>query len=139
MEEHDPMEDEPQTRARREPPPERHLAAADERPAVPPPPVQLVAPRSFAEVEAIREGFVASTAVVLDLRSTDPELANGLTYFASGFTFGVGGAMKELAADIYLLTPRDVKVSAEESTRLLESLLPNPKPGNSAAGSSPPA
>ena len=139
MEEHDPMEDEPQTPARPEPPPERHLAAAGERPAVPPPPVQLVAPRSFAEVEAIRDGFVASTAVVLDLRSTEPELANGLTYFASGFTFGLGGAMRELAADLYLLTPRDVKVSAEESTRLLESLLPNPKPGSSAAGSSPPA
>ncbi len=139
MEEHDQMEDEPPTPARRDPPPERHLTAAGERPAVPPPPVQLVAPRSFAEVEAIRDGFSASTAVVLDLRSTEPELANGLTYFASGFTFGLGGAMRELAADLYLLTPRDVNVSAEESTRLLESLLPNPNPGSSAAGSSPPA
>jgi cell division inhibitor SepF len=139
MEEHDPMDDEAPTPARRDPPPERHLAAAGERPAVPPPPVQLVAPRSFAEVEAIRDGFIGSTAVVLDLRSTEPELANGLTYFASGFTFGLGGAMRELAADLYLLTPRDVSVSAEESTRLLASLLPAPKPGNSAAGSSPPA
>ena len=82
-----------------------------------------MAPRSFAEVEAIRDGF-GDAAVVLDLRSTEPELAKGLTYFASGFTFGLGGAMKQLAEDMYLLTPRGVEVSAEDIARLLESLLP---------------
>jgi cell division inhibitor SepF len=61
--------------------------------------------------------------VVLDLRSTDPELAKGLTYFASGFTFGHGGAMRALAEGVYLLIPRDVQVSAEETARLRESLL----------------
>ena len=134
MEDRDRMADEPPTPARRDPPPERHLAAPRGR-ARPPPSAWWHRHRSswwrrarFAEVEAIRDGFGASTAVVLDLRSTEPELANGLTYFASGFTFGLGGAMRELAADIYLLTPRDVEVSAEESARLLESLLPNPNP-----------
>ena len=55
------MADEPPAPARRDPPPERPLTAAGERPAVPPPPVRLVAPRTFAEVEAIRDGFGAST------------------------------------------------------------------------------
>ena len=63
--------------------------------------------------------------MVLDLRSTEPELAKGLTYFASGFTFGLGGAMKQLAEDMYLLTPRGVEVSAED----IDSAAGEPAPG----------
>ena len=44
----------------------------------------------------------------------------GLIDFASGLTYALDGGMSRIADKVFLLTPRNVEVSAEERARLLE-------------------
>jgi cell division inhibitor SepF len=40
--------------------------------------------------------------------------------FSSGLTYALDGGMQRIAEKIFLLTPRNVEVSAEEKARLVE-------------------
>jgi len=40
--------------------------------------------------------------------------------FCSGLTYALGGAMEKVAEHVFLLTPSNVEVSAEERMRLQE-------------------
>ena len=53
-------------------------------------------------------------------RATDQELSKRLIDFASGLTYALNGGMQRVADKVFLLTPRNVEVSAEERARLLE-------------------
>ncbi|MEA2685786.1 MAG: cell division inhibitor SepF, partial [Actinomycetota bacterium] len=48
------------------------------------------------------------------------ELCRRLIDFASGVTYGLGGQMEKAADQVFLLTPTNVEVSAEEKRRLQE-------------------
>ena len=50
----------------------------------------------------------------------DAELSKRLIDFASGLTYALNGGMQRVADKVFLLTPRNVQVSAEERARLLE-------------------
>jgi cell division inhibitor SepF len=78
----------------------------------------VVAPRTFREAEEIVGGFDRSVPVILDLRTTDRQLADRLIDFASGLAFGLGGTMEEIAEDLLLILPPDVRISAEQAGRL---------------------
>ena len=58
--------------------------------------------------------------MILNLQGTDPELSKRLIDFASGLTYALNGGMQRVADKVFLLTPRNVEVSAEERARLLE-------------------
>ena len=58
--------------------------------------------------------------VILNLQSTDPELSKRLIDFSSGLTYALNGGMQRIADKVFLLTPRNVEVSAEERARLIE-------------------
>jgi len=58
--------------------------------------------------------------VILNLQSSDTELAKRLIDFASGLTYALDGGMQRVADKVFLLTPRNVEVSAEERQRMLE-------------------
>jgi FtsZ-interacting cell division protein YlmF len=80
--------------------------------------VYRVAPRTFREAQEIAGGFSRSVPVVLDLRTTEPALADRLIDFASGLVFGLGGTMEEIAKDLLLILPPDAEISAEQAARL---------------------
>jgi cell division inhibitor SepF len=82
--------------------------------------VHLVIPRSFNDAQAIADRFKDSVPVILNLQSADPELAKRLIDFSSGLTYALNGGMQRVADKVFLLTPRDVEVSAEERARLVE-------------------
>jgi cell division inhibitor SepF len=109
---------EPQPRQPREPPPSRprRLEAAP-NPSVK---VHLVLPRSFNDAQQIADRFKEGVPVILNLQSTDQELSKRLIDFASGLTYALNGGMQRVADKVFLLTPRNVEVSAEERARLLE-------------------
>jgi cell division inhibitor SepF len=91
--------------------------------AVPPPSsvrVHLVVPRSFNDAQQIADKFKQSIPVILNLQGTDTELSKRLIDFASGLTYALNGGMQRVADKVFLLTPRNVEVSAEERARLLE-------------------
>ena len=59
--------------------------------------------------------------MIINLQSTDRELSKRLIDFASGMTYALGGGMQRISQGIFLLTPDNVSVSAEEKARMLES------------------
>ena len=83
--------------------------------------VHLVLPRSFNDAQQIADKFKDSVPVILNLQSADTELSKRLIDFASGLTYALDGSMQRVADKVFLLTPRDVEVSAEERARALDT------------------
>jgi cell division inhibitor SepF len=82
--------------------------------------VHLVTPYSFNDAQEVADKFKQDTPVILNLQTTDSELAKRLIDFTSGLTYALGGGMQKIADKTFLLTPRNVEVSAEEKARLVE-------------------
>jgi cell division inhibitor SepF len=82
--------------------------------------VHLVVPKNFNDAQQIADRFKDTVPVVLNLQTTDTELSKRLIDFASGLTYALDGGMQRIADKVFLLTPRNVEVSAEERARLIE-------------------
>jgi cell division inhibitor SepF len=82
--------------------------------------MHVVTPRSFNDAQQVADEFKRSKPVIINLQSTDRELSKRLIDFSSGMTYALGGGMQRIAQGIFLLTPHDVEVSAEEKARILE-------------------
>ena len=82
--------------------------------------VHLVVPRSFNDAQSIADKFKDAVPVILNLQSADTELSKRLIDFSSGLTYALNGGMQRIADKVFLLTPRNVQVSAEERARLIE-------------------
>src|SRR3954453_19596521 len=82
--------------------------------------VHLVVPRSFNDAQQIADKFKESIPVILNLQTADQELSKRLIDFTSGLTYALNGSMKRVADKVFLLTPRNVEVSAEERARVLQ-------------------
>ena len=82
--------------------------------------VHFVAPKNFNDVQDVADKFKDHIPVILNLQSTDTDLAKRLIDFSSGLTYALDGGMQRIADKVFLLTPRNVEVSAEERARLVE-------------------
>jgi cell division inhibitor SepF len=82
--------------------------------------VHLVIPKSFNDAQQIADKFKDSIPVILNLQSSDTDLAKRLIDFASGLTYALDGGMQRIADKVFMLTPRNVEISAEERARLIE-------------------
>ena len=77
-------------------------------------------PKSFNDAQQIADQFKDAIPVILNLQGTDTDLSKRLIDFASGLTYALDGGMQRIADKVFLLTPRNVEVSAEERARLIE-------------------
>jgi cell division inhibitor SepF len=82
--------------------------------------VHFVAPKNFNDVQDVADKFKDQIPVILNLQGTDTDLAKRLIDFSSGLTYALDGGMQRIADKVFLLTPRNVEVSAEERARLVE-------------------
>jgi cell division inhibitor SepF len=82
--------------------------------------VHLVTPHSFNDAQEVADRFKQGVPVILNLQTTEGELAKRLIDFGSGLTYALDGGMQKVADKTFLLTPRNVEVSAEEKARLVE-------------------
>ncbi len=82
--------------------------------------VHLVIPKSFNDAQQIADKFKDSIPVILNLQSSDMDLSKRLIDFASGLTYALDGGMQRIADKVFMLTPRNVEISAEERARLIE-------------------
>ncbi len=82
--------------------------------------VHLVIPKNFNDAQQIADQFKDAIPVILNLQSADTDLSKRLIDFASGLTYALDGGMQRIADKVFLLTPRNVEVSAEERARLIE-------------------
>jgi cell division inhibitor SepF len=80
----------------------------------------VVAPAGFADAKEIGDKLKASQPVIVNLQGTDRDLCRRIIDFSSGLAYGLGGTMEKVAEQVFLLTPSNVEVSAEERRRLQE-------------------
>jgi len=81
---------------------------------------QVVAPARFADAQEIGDLVKANSPVIVNLQMSERDLARRMIDFCSGLTYALGGSMEKVADHVFLLTPSNVEVSAEERMRLHE-------------------
>ena len=79
--------------------------------------MHLVVPRSFNDAKQIADRFKQSMPVIVNLQDADVDLSKRLIDFASGLTYALNGTMQRIADKVFLLTPPNIVVSAEERAR----------------------
>jgi cell division inhibitor SepF len=82
--------------------------------------VHITTPVGFNDAQEIGDKLKANQPVIVNLQGIDRDLSRRLIDFSSGLTYGLGGAMERVAEQVFLLTPSNVEVSAEEKRRLQE-------------------
>ena len=70
--------------------------------------VVLVKPERFENASEIADHLKDKRTVVLNLESTNKEVARRLIDFLSGVTYGVEGKIKKVSANTYIITPYNV-------------------------------
>jgi cell division inhibitor SepF len=80
----------------------------------------VVAPTSFNHAQEVADKLKVNQPVIVNLQNVDRDLSRRIIDFASGLCYGVGGQMERVANQVFLLTPSNVEVSAEERRRLHE-------------------
>ncbi|WP_019928273.1 cell division protein SepF [Nocardia sp. BMG111209] len=112
-------------RARYEPAPRRTPAFAEE--GGPLSKITTLRPRTYAEAAIIGERFRDGTPVIMDLVEMSNADARRLVDFAAGLAFALRGSFDKVATKVFLLSPADVDVSAEERRRIAETGFYNQK------------
>jgi cell division inhibitor SepF len=84
------------------------------------PKVNVVAPVQFADAQEIGDFVKSGSPVIVNLQASERDLARRMIDFCSGITYALAGSMEKVADQVFLLTPSNVEVSAEERQRLQE-------------------
>ena len=82
--------------------------------------VHLVIPKSFNDAQQVADKFREGIPVILNLQGIETPLVMRLIDFASGLTYALDGGMQRIADKVFMLTPRNVELSAEDRARLIE-------------------
>jgi cell division inhibitor SepF len=64
-----------------------------------------VRPRRFDQAQELADKFKRGQAVILNLESTERDVARRLIDFASGVCYSLDGSMEKVATGVYLLKP----------------------------------
>lgn len=78
----------------------------------------VVVPESFNDAQQVGDWFRKRQPVILNLQGLDRDLARRLLDFSSGVAYGLAGRVEKVASQVYLLSPPDVEVPADERDRL---------------------
>ncbi len=79
---------------------------------------QIIVARNFSDAQSLADSIRAGRSVVLDLRSTEPEMVRRIVDFASGLTYALDGKMSKTAQGVILVTPTGVSLGLNEQERL---------------------
>jgi len=83
--------------------------------------ITTIHPRTYNEAKQIGESFRESTPVIMNLSDMDDSDAKRLVDFAAGLVFGLRGTIERVTNKVFLLSPADVTVTAEDKARMAES------------------
>ncbi|MEY2797770.1 MAG: hypothetical protein RIS22_36 [Actinomycetota bacterium] len=78
-------------------------------------------PHSYNDARMIGEHFRDHTPVIMNLTDMDDADAKRLVDFAAGLVFGHRGSIERVTAKVFLLSPPNVKVSAEDKFAAAEA------------------
>jgi cell division inhibitor SepF len=82
-------------------------------------------PRTYNEARTIGEHFRAGTPVIMNLSEMDDSDAKRLVDFAAGLTFGLHGRIERVTAKVFLLSPHNVTVTAQDKARIADGAFFN--------------
>ena len=82
--------------------------------------ITTVHPASYNEARTIGERFRDGMPVIMNLTEMDDADAKRLVDFAAGLSFGLRGSIERVTAKVFLLSPRNVDVTAEDKARIRE-------------------
>jgi cell division inhibitor SepF len=83
--------------------------------------ITTLRPKDYGEARTIGERFRDGTPVIMDLVTMDNADAKRLVDFAAGLAFALRGSFDKVATKVFLLSPADIDVSAEERRRIAEA------------------
>lgn len=91
-----------------------------ERPAAGPVRITTLQPASYKEARTIGEHYRDGQPVIMNLTELDAADAKRLVDFAAGLAFALRGSIDKVTSRVFLLTPADVEVSADDARRLAQ-------------------
>ncbi len=114
---------EPAAPARQEWTAETEAYAAEYADYEPPAPYRITTlhPRTYNEAVTIGEHFRAGTPVIMNLGEMADSDAKRLVDFAAGLTFGLHGRVERVTSKVFLLSPQNVTVTAQDKARIAEN------------------
>lgn len=77
-------------------------------------------PTTYSEARTIGEHFRDGTPVILNLTEMAEADAKRLVDFAAGLAFGLRGSMERVTNRVFLLSPANVQVTAEDKAKIAE-------------------
>ncbi len=77
-------------------------------------------PRTYNEARTVGENFREGTPVIMNLSEMDDSDAKRLVDFAAGLVFATRGTIERITNKVFLLSPPNVSVAAEEKERIVQ-------------------
>jgi cell division inhibitor SepF len=77
-------------------------------------------PRTYNEARTVGENFREGIPVIMNLSEMDDADAKRLVDFAAGLVFATRGTIERVTNKVFLLSPPNVTVAAEDKARLVE-------------------
>jgi cell division inhibitor SepF len=77
-------------------------------------------PRTYNEARTVGENFREGTPVIMNLSEMDDTDAKRLVDFAAGLVFATRGTIERITNKVFLLSPPNVSVAAEEKERIVQ-------------------
>ena len=82
--------------------------------------ILTVHPRAYKDAQVIAENFREGIPVIMNLSEMADEDAKRLVDFAAGLIFAVRGSIERVTSKVFLLSPPNVAVAAEDKARIAE-------------------
>jgi cell division inhibitor SepF len=77
-------------------------------------------PRTYNEARTIGEHFREGVPVIMNLTDMDDSDAKRLVDFSAGLVFGLHGSIERVTQKVFLLTPANVEIAAEDKSAIAE-------------------
>ena len=78
-------------------------------------------PRTYNEARTVGENFREGVPVIMNLSEMDDADAKRLVDFAAGLVFAVRGSIERVTNKVFLLSPPNVSVAAEDKQRIADA------------------
>ncbi len=83
--------------------------------------ITTIHPRTYNEARTVGENFRDGTPVIMNLSEMDDSDAKRLVDFAAGLVFATRGTIERVTNKVFLLSPANVSVAAEDKERIAEN------------------
>ena len=80
--------------------------------------IVTVHPRTYNEARTIGENFRDGIPVIMNVSDMEDADAKRLVDFSAGLIFGLHGSIERITSKVFLLSPQNVSVAAEDKQRI---------------------